>query len=238
MKTLVVQRGISKKRTAPRFGTRGRPEESRAAILKAAVSEFADHGIAGARTDAIAQAAHVNKALLYYYFKDKETLYEAVLEHVFSGLRERVVPVLERDLPPREKMLQYLGAYFDYIAENPCFPRVVQAEWMRSPGKHNARMQEVARRHFRPIYQQVLEVLQQGTDTGQFRAVNPMDFLPSMVAIVVFYFSAAPVIKTLMAVDPLSRERIAERRAFVLDFISAALFREKPTGMERLGVKG
>ena len=49
-----------------RLGTRGRPEESRAAILKAAVAEFAEHGIAGARTDAIARAAHVNKALLYY----------------------------------------------------------------------------------------------------------------------------------------------------------------------------
>src|ERR1700726_2892018 len=79
-------------RTPPRLGTRGRPEESRAAILKAAVTEFAEHGIAGARTDAIARAAHVNKALLYYYFEDKEALYEAVLDQVFSGLRARVMP--------------------------------------------------------------------------------------------------------------------------------------------------
>src|ERR1039458_628157 len=72
---------------SPRLGTRGRPKESRASILKAAVAEFAEHGIAGARTDAIARAAHVNKALLYYYFKDKDALYEAVLDHVFSGMR-------------------------------------------------------------------------------------------------------------------------------------------------------
>src|ERR1700732_4091576 len=94
-----------------RLGSRGKPEESRAAILSAAAKEFSEHGIAGARTDAIARAAHVNKALLYYYFKDKEALYEAVLDQVFSGLRARVMPVLESKLPPRQKMLEYLGAY-------------------------------------------------------------------------------------------------------------------------------
>src|SRR5471030_2855069 len=102
-------------RPASRLGSRRQPEESRASILKAAVAEFAEHGIAGARTDAIARAAHVNKALLYYYFKDKDALYDAVLDHVFGGLRTRVMPVLESKLPPKQKLLEYLGAYFDYI---------------------------------------------------------------------------------------------------------------------------
>jgi TetR/AcrR family transcriptional regulator len=206
------------------LGTRGQPAESRATILKAAVAEFAEHGIAGARTDAIARAAHVNKALLYYYFKDKDTLYEAVLDHVFSGLRARVLPVLESELPPRQKILEYLGAYFDYIAANPRFPRVVQGEWLRS-GAGSARMQRVAREYFRPIFEKVAGVLREGMASGEFRAVNPMDFLPSVVGMIIFYFSAAPLMKTLMKVDPLSPERIRERRAFVLDFISAALFR-------------
>ncbi len=52
--------------------------------------EFSREGVAGARTDAIARAAGVNKALLYYYFKDKETLYGAVLDHVFGGLRDSI----------------------------------------------------------------------------------------------------------------------------------------------------
>jgi TetR/AcrR family transcriptional regulator len=206
-----------------RLGTRGQPEESRAAILRAAVAEFAEHGIAGARTDAIARAAHVNKALLYYYFKDKDALYEAVLDHVFSGLRERVMPVLESELPPREKVLQYLGTYFDYIAANPRFPRVVQGEWVRS-GSGTMRMQRVAREYFRPIFEKLGAVLREGIRAGEFRAVNPMDFLPSIAAVIVFYFTSAPLMKTMMKVDPLSAERIRERRAFVLDFISAALF--------------
>jgi TetR/AcrR family transcriptional regulator len=207
-----------------RLGTRGKPEESRAAILKAAINEFAEQGIAGARTDAIARAAGVNKALLYYYFKDKEAIYEAVLDQVFSGLRDTVVPVLDTDLPPRQKVLNYLGAYFDYIAANPRFPRVVQGEWIRTGTGRVAQMKRVAKSYFRPIYQKLGEVLQEGIAAGEFRPIDPGQFIPSMVAIIVFYFSAAPVIKSVMKVDPLAPERIAERRAFVLDFIGAALF--------------
>jgi AcrR family transcriptional regulator len=210
-----------------RYGTRGRPEKSRAAILRAAVAEFAEHGIAGARTDAIAQAARVNKALLYYYFKDKDALYEAVLDHVFSGLRDRVMPVLEGKLEPREKLLEYASRYFDYIAANPRFPRVVQGEWMRMGPKGNPQMTRIAREYFAPIYRRVAEMLREGAERGQFRAVNPMDFLPSMVGIIIFYFSTAPAMKTMLKIDPLSKTRIAERRKFVLEFISAALFTDK-----------
>ena len=78
----------------PRLGSRGRPEESRAAILEAAVQEFSREGVAGARTDAIARAAGVNKALLYYYFKDKETLYGAVLDQAFGGLTSTLLKIL------------------------------------------------------------------------------------------------------------------------------------------------
>jgi len=223
----VPRRVATAARPGARFGTRGKPEESRAAILRAAVSEFAEHGIAGARTDAIARAAHVNKALLYYYFKDKDALYEAVLDHVFSGLRDRVMPVLESNLGPREKLLDYLGRYFDYIAANPRFPRVVQAEWMRVGPKGSPHMQQIAREYFAPIYRRVAETLREGAESGEFRAVNPMDFLPSMVGVIIFYFSTAPAMKTLLKVDPLSKERIAERRQFVLEFISAALFKSK-----------
>src|SRR5438105_12921675 len=108
-----------------RSGTRRRPEESRAAILRAAVREFSREGAAGARTDAIARAAGVNKALLYYYFKDKEALYGAVLDQVFGGLIARVGEVLSLDLQPREKIVAYAGAHFDYIASHPLYPRIV-----------------------------------------------------------------------------------------------------------------
>ena len=116
----------------PRMGSRGQPEESRATILQAAAQEFSKHGIAGARTDAIARAARVNKALLYYYFKDKETLYGAVLDNAFSGMKATVFQVLDSNLPPREKIMAYVGAYFDFIASNQIYPKLMQREMMRA----------------------------------------------------------------------------------------------------------
>src|SRR6266550_6206295 len=115
-----------------RSGSRGRPEESRASILQAAVREFAREGVAGARTDAIARSAGVNKALLYYYFKDKEALYRAVLDQVFGGVRAAIHNALSQELPPREKLASYVRAHFDYIASNPLYPRIVQAEFLRA----------------------------------------------------------------------------------------------------------
>jgi TetR/AcrR family transcriptional regulator len=217
------QRRAQRGEDRTRLGTRRQPEESRAAILAAAVEEFSEHGIAGARTDRIAHHARVNKALLYYYFKDKESLYHAVLDHVFGGLRDRVIPVLESGLPPRQRLLEYVGCYFDYIAANPKFPRVVQSEWMRVGAHGNPQMMRIAREYFAPIYKLIAELLRQGAEAGDFRVLNPMDLIPSMVGIVIFYFSTVPAMKALLKVDPLSKERIAERRKFVLDFMTEAV---------------
>src|SRR5438270_9974664 len=102
----------------PKLGSRGKPEETRAEILAAAIHEFASEGVAGARTDSIAQAAGVNKALLYYYFSDKEALYEAVLDAVFSGLVSGLHGILHSELPPGEKILRHALTHFDYIASH------------------------------------------------------------------------------------------------------------------------
>src|SRR5260370_42653518 len=114
------------------MGLRGKPGDSRPAILQAAPKEFAAHGIAGARTDTIAREAMFNKALLYYYFKDKEKLYGAVLDNAFSGMKSKVFQVLDSDLPPRENIIAYVGAYFDFIASNQIYPKRMQREMMRA----------------------------------------------------------------------------------------------------------
>ena len=207
-----------------RLGSRGRPEQSRAAILQAAVREFACEGIAGARTDAIARSAKVNKALLYYYFKDKEALYGAVLDQVFGGLVACVGEVLSRDLPPREKILAYAGAHFDYVSTHPLYPRIVQGEMMGAGRGRANHLQHIVRKYFRPLFARVAEVLKNGQATGEFRPVDPLHFVPSMIAVIVFYFTSAPVMRVMTGKDPMSPKLIAERRTAVLDFISAALF--------------
>jgi len=208
-----------------RLGSRGRPEQSRAAILQAAVREFSQEGIAGARTDAIARAAKVNKALLYYYFKDKEALYGAVLDLVFGGLIACVGEVLSRDLPPREKIIAYAGAHFDYVASHPLYPRIVQGEMMGAGRGRANHLERIVKKYFRPLFGRVAEVLKTGQTTGEFRAVDPMHFVPSMIAVIVFYFTSAPVMQLMSGKDPLSPPLVAARRAAVLDLISAALFR-------------
>src|SRR6476661_4229662 len=107
-------------RTKIRLGTRNRPEQTRAAILDAALHEFAQEGVSGARIDAIARSARVNKALLYYYFKDKESLYGAVIERVFGQLSERISEALARELPIREKYLAYVARISTTLPAIPC----------------------------------------------------------------------------------------------------------------------
>jgi TetR/AcrR family transcriptional regulator len=206
------------------LGSRGTPQKTRAAILGAASREFAEEGLAGARMEAIARAAGVNKALIHYYFKDKENLYGAVLDHVFAGLAARMAEVLRQEMPFRPKILAYAGAHFDYIAASPIYPRLVQREMMRA-GRHGSpHLRRIARKYLRPVEQGVVALLRAGMDAGEFRRVQPLHFLFSMVAMNVFYFSSMPFIKSISGGNPLTPGRIAERRAAVLDLISAALF--------------
>lgn len=197
------------------------PEKSRAAILQAAAHEFAAEGVAGARTERIAHRAGVNKALLHYYFKDKESLYGAVLDSVFAGLHQRLESVLAQPGMPREKLLAWVGAHFDYIAASPIYPRLVQREMMR--GASSPHLRRIVRRYLRPVQQQVWQVLEEGIASGEFRRLNAHHFLLSTVAMNVFYFSSASMISILTKQNPLTPERIAERRAAVLDLISAAV---------------
>jgi TetR/AcrR family transcriptional regulator len=207
-----------------RPGPRGKKEQTRARILHAALHEFAAEGMEGARIDAIARAARVNKALLYYYFHDKEQLYGAVLDQVFSGLAVAVGQALDRDLPPREKLLAWAGAHFDYVASEPVYPRLVLREMMRAGRAGSPHIRRIANKYLRPIQERLMALFHAGITSGEFRAVSPPHFIVSVIAMNVFYISAAPMLREMQGVEPLSAERIAERRAAVLDTISAALF--------------
>lgn len=217
-------------------GGRRRAEKSRDAILRAAIREFAREGAAGARTDAIADAAGVNKALLYYYFKDKEALYDAVLDLVFSGVLHAVRHALSQPLPPRERLILYIKAHFDYIAANPPYHRIVNAEFLRA-GRDSSRMARVAHQYFRPIFSSLSALLREGSASGEFHPVNPAHFVPSMISVIAFYFTTAPIMKLLTGFDPLSPERLAERRVAVIDFISSALFTSHFSAANKLVTK-
>src|ERR1035438_1444380 len=96
---------------------RARGQATRAAILAAAGPVFGQEGFAGARTESIAAAAGVNKALLFYYFKDLHGLYAAVLEDQFRDFHERAVQILTAPGSPRSLLLQYVELHFDQISK-------------------------------------------------------------------------------------------------------------------------
>jgi TetR/AcrR family transcriptional regulator len=213
-----------------RLGSRGRPEESRAAILQAAIREFAREGVSGARTDAIAKAAKVNKALLYYYFRDKDALYGAALEQVFRERDNFLMPILREQTPPGEKILRYVGAFFDFLATHPEHREMVQREMFML--RRRTQAMRIMKTYMKPMFEQLLSVFREGIAQGVFRPVDPMQFIPSMAAVVVHYFGSAPFMKMMTQQDPLSPERLAARRAAVLDFISAALFQHTALSVE------
>jgi TetR/AcrR family transcriptional regulator len=89
---------------------------TRATFFAAAEQVFAKAGLDGARIDAIAAAASVNKALLYYYFESKGGLYEAVMEDHFREFNRQALAVLEGPEPARAVLLRYVSLYFDFIS--------------------------------------------------------------------------------------------------------------------------
>jgi len=214
-------------------GPRGNPEATRGAILEAALQEFAAEGVAGARTDAIARAAGVNKALLYYYFHDKESLYGAALDHAFSRVAHAIEQALELELPPREKILAVAGAHFDVISQSPVFPRLVQREMMRAGRAGSPHIRQLAERFMKPTQMRLAALVQEGIAAGEFRPVDPLHFVLSMVALNVFYFSSAPVVAHITQKDPLSPEMIAARRKAVLDLLAAGLLCEPKNEREK-----
>jgi len=215
-----------------RRGTRRQPEASRDAILQAALAEFAQEGLAGARMDAIAVSAGVNKALLYYYFHDKESLYGAVLDRFFIRLSERLTSELDSEAPLGERLLRYACTHFDCVAESPHYARLFQGELMSAGRGGSPHLTRIVERYIRPIAMRVTELLQQGAATGEFRNVDPFQFAPSMVAINVHYFIIAPVSRALFNRDPYTPEAIVRRRAAVLDFVAAALFSDREAGVK------
>ena len=214
----------------PKLGSRGKPEETRREILEAAIHEFATEGVAGARTDSIAQTAGVNKALLYYYFADKEALYGAVLDSVFSGLLAEAQKVFNGEGSAGEKILRYSLVHFHYIAAHWEYPRLVQHEMMRAQSGNSVHIERIVTTFFRPILSGLILMLNAGMKSGEFRQIDPMQFGISMTGLNVFYFVSVPIQKAIGKKDPFSPESLQERSAAVVDMLGSTLFTDANRG--------
>ncbi len=182
-------------------------EQSRRAILEAAKKEFGELGVDGARTEAIARAAGVNKALLYYYFTDKEALYGAVLDDVFAMRFQVLGSILESELPAGEKILRFARQHFDYVSGEDHYPRLVQYEMMRAAGGNSPHLPRLIHSFFRPMLARVTEVVRQGIAEHQLRLVDPMHLVLSIIGVNVFHVLSAPVLKGL-PLSPQTQHRL------------------------------
>lgn len=198
-----------------------RSAQTRAAILAAAERIFAQVGLAGARTDAIAAAAGVNKALLYYYFKSKEAIYCAIVEDHLKEFRTRALHVLSSPGSSRSVLLRYVAAHFDFVSARPYYPQLVQ-RMMMAGGRM---LQRLAQSHFIPVYRKLRQVIGRGVRGGEFRAVEDHHTIISIVALTVFYFSAAPMMRAVVGADAYAPANLARRKEEVLRFVRYGLFR-------------
>src|SRR5580765_8275259 len=97
-------------------------------ILAAAALEFSERGYAGARVDRIARRAGVNKAMLYYHFGSKQSLYRILLRQIFSRAADRLQPIAAAELPAEDKIIRLIGAIAAFTAEHAFFPAIMLRE--------------------------------------------------------------------------------------------------------------
>lgn len=203
--------------------------ETRAAILHAAEHIFAYQGLAGARTEAIAAAAGVNKALIYYYFKSKDALYLAVIEDHLKEFSRQALALLSNDECVKDKVLHYVAMHFDFIAARKDYPRLFQRFMMAQ----DRSCLHARQKYFAPVARKFQSVIREGIRQGELCASDSTHTTISLVALTVFYFSAAPMLKTVgILKDPYQQSQLARRKREVLKFVSRALFENSKAGCE------
>jgi TetR/AcrR family transcriptional regulator len=194
---------------------------SRESILRAAERIFAEAGLAGARTDGIAAAAGVNKALLYYYFKSKDALYVAVLENHMKEFNRLGLDVLGRKGSARAKVLDYVRMHFDFVSARPFYPRLFPRLMISS----GAALESLVKKYTVPVMRELARVIGHGVRAGEFRKVESYEAAISLAALTAFYFVSAPMVRKVARVNPYAKARLARRRKEILDFVRYGLFR-------------
>jgi TetR/AcrR family transcriptional regulator len=200
--------------------------ETRAAILKAAERIYAESGLAGARTDAIAAAAGVNKALLYYYFKSKEGLYQAVVGSQLQQFQQQAREILSARGAAGPILLRYVSYHIDFIGTHPNYPRIFQRMMMEG----DRALERMIREHSLPLKNLLMSALERGMKSGEFRRLDAGHTLVSIAGMTAHYFNIAPAFRLITGQDPYSKTNLAMRKAEVLKFIRYALFRDPEAG--------
>jgi len=199
----------------------GVPNEStEQKIFDAAHEVFMQKGMDGAKMQEIADRAGINKALLHYYYRSKEKLYEMVARAIIG----RAVPVirefLETDYPLAEKIKRFVNFYIELIACNPYVPIFVISEMNKHPDRFTDTI--LPRELSKPDV--FLRQVEAEIAAGHIRPINPQHLLVNMVSLCIFPFVAKPMLRIVIGMNAQEmRIFLEERKEEVFLFIMASL---------------
>ena len=200
-------------------------DRSQKDILDAALGEFAQHGLGGARMDRIAQRAAVNKRLIYYYFGNKESLFLAVLERAYENIRGQERQLNLAQVEPTEAIRRLIAFTWDYYLAHPEFLTLLNSENLHRARhlKQSAKVQTMNS----PLIQTIAEVLERGSKLRVFRAgVDPVQLYISIAGLSYFYLSNSYTLSTIFDRSLLGAKAKVERLSHMTDLVLGYLLRD------------
>lgn len=174
------------------------PQSTEERILEAAVQEFMAKGYAGARTTAIAEAAGVTHAMLHYYFRTKDKLFDRIIESKIGTLRDIMLSSLgDPTIPLFDKIKNAIESHQDFIAANPDLPRFIINEVLNRPDRMPMVIERL--KHHTPIVVESLQrQIDEYADRGLCRRVDAGMLMLDIVSLNIFPFSARPMVNALL----------------------------------------
>ncbi|MGD0628053.1 MAG: TetR/AcrR family transcriptional regulator [Terracidiphilus sp.] len=207
-----------------------RADQTRARILEAATREFSANGLAGARTERIAESAGVNKALLYYYFRGKDALYAAALEAVASRIAASSMGVLGRECSAGERLLRSALNHFDRIYSQPVFQTLMQQEMIRlRKGEANA-LSPLVEKLFRPMGDRMMAAAEEGVRRGELIPVEASQLMYATLGPNVFYFLSAPLMRLISEMEVFHPSALEFRRKATVEYLGQSIFMDREHG--------
>ena len=201
--------------------------DTRERILDAARVAFRERGTAGARMQEIADSAGVNKALLHYYFRNKETLAAGVFTRELQYLVRPVFGTLGSERPLEEKVETVGGLYLDTLSDMPGLPAYVRSEIHYHPDRLPDFIGKIAGGDPRSRVHQAFRVLgrqiEEEVAAGRMRSIGPKEFVMNLISLSVFPFAAAPLFRFMLGGDESFEELIAARRETLPGFFLRGL---------------
>jgi AcrR family transcriptional regulator len=186
---------------------------SKEKILLAAQKEFAARGFAGARMEAIARRAGSNKAMLYYYFSSKESLYRTILGRVLSGIFSEIGRFVAEQTTPADFLEKFPEIYVRFIARNPDLPRILVFDLIHNPENVKAAMAEISHSHavYKPV---LLAQIKRWHEQGLISEGDPLHFMMNIIALSIFSFVGKPMVEAISGIripddEAFFRKRIA-----------------------------